>query len=149
MVDQADNSVPIQRLREAIAAAGFTNAGLIEATPESRSQLEEALAAEGSAPEDSAQDPATAALALLESDPALAPFLNGTVKRPKPKDFASLPEVLTMTTAALIVLSAYVEVERDKQGRWRFHFIVKPQTDKMKTAMFALIRSLVGNLPTR
>lgn len=149
MTDANQDKAKMRKLREAIAAAGFTQAGLLEPTAETRAHLAEALAAAGGAETAATLDPVSAAMAVLENDPELTPALSGKVTRKQPKDFSTLPEVLTMSAATMIVLSSYVELERDKQGRWQFKFIVKPQTEKMKEAIFALIRSTIGALPPR
>jgi hypothetical protein len=140
----ANKSSNLERLRQAIMRSGLSSVGTPEPTSDIRNKIAEALIDE---PEDSASppalDPTAAALAVLENDPDLTGLLNGSISGERPRDFSTLPEVLTATTAAMLVLSSYVEIERDKNGRWTFRFIVKPQTDKLKIAILELARSVM------
>jgi len=144
----ANTSSDLQRLRQAITRSGFSAVGVPEPSVEMRARIEEALLHEADSPAPaSATDLTAAALTVLESDPDLTGLLDGSVSVEAPRDFSTLPEILTATTAAMLVLSSYVELERDKSGRWKFRFIIKPQTDKMKTAILGLARSVTRILP--
>jgi len=134
-------------LRQAIVRAGLSSVGAPAADAELRSQIHDALENEDLSETLASTEPAAAALAVLQNDPDLRDLLDGRVPGDRPRDFATLPELLTVTSAALIVLSTYVEFERDKDGRWKFRFLIKPQTDKMKSAIVDLARSVGGVLP--
>ena len=92
-------------------------------------------------------------LRVLAEDPAFgqlvpdAPSSRSAPGQPA-RDFAVDPIALIgATSLALLVLSTYVNVERDRDGRWTFHLRIKPVSDKLKTQIIKLATRLIPVLP--
>lgn len=66
------------------------------------------------------------------------------------RDFAVDPiSLIGITSLALLVLSTYVNLERDADGRWTFQMRINPQSDKLKTGIVELAKRLISALPQK
>ncbi len=78
-----------------------------------------------------------------------APASNSTQARPA-RDFAVDPiAFIGATSLALLVLSSYVDLKRDGDGRWTFHIRIKPTSDKLKAQIIELAKRLIPVLPQK
>jgi hypothetical protein len=95
------------------------------------------------------------ALRVLAEDPAFGQLVpgapsSGSASGQPPRDFAVDPIALIGTTSlALLVLSTYINLERDSDGRWTFHLRINPVSDKLKTQIIKLATSLISVLPKK
>jgi hypothetical protein len=91
-------------------------------------------------------------LHVLAEDPVygqLAPDARGTPAQPS-RDFAVDPvSLMGITSLALLVLSTYVNLERDADGRWTFQLRITPQSEKLKGGLIELAKKLIPVLPTK
>jgi hypothetical protein len=66
------------------------------------------------------------------------------------RDFAVDPISLMGTTSlALLVLTTYINLERDADGRWTFHLRIKPVSDQLKIQIVKLATTLISVLPKK
>ncbi len=129
------NTIAQMRLRSGAAAVDWTD--------QSREALQEAS--------DMTPDDATAgegelareALRVLAQDEELRPGLEGLIAGSQPAKFGVGATVATVT-AVLVVLQSYVEVKRDKDGNWSFHFKKEPTEDSI---IAPLVKKLLSWLP--
>lgn len=94
-------------------------------------------------------------LRVLAKDPAFGQLVpdassSGSAPGQPARDFAVDPiSLIGITSLALLVLSTYVNVERDPYGRWTFHLRIKPVSDKLKTEIIKLATCLISVLPEK
>ena len=147
-------------LRNMVRAANLKPGDESAASPETRQALLEGLE-RLDLPVDSKPGPTKGArpgpirqaLRVLAEDPAYgqlvtdAPNSRGASVQ-SPRDFGVDPIAFIGTTSlALLVLSTYVDLKRDADGRWTFHLRIGPQSDKLKAQIIALAKSLISALP--
>jgi len=88
-------------------------------------------------------------LRVLAEDPAygqLVPNTPSSHSAPAEpgRDFAVDPiSLIGITSLALLVLSTYVNLERDADGRWTFQLRIKPQSEKLKGGVIELAKKLI------
>lgn len=64
------------------------------------------------------------------------------------RDFAVDPiSLIGITSLALLVLSTYVNLERDADGQWTFQLRIKPQSEKLKAGIIELAKKVIPVLP--
>lgn len=99
--------------------------------------------------------PARQALNLIYTDPLLRSTLqNIEITKlnfyEKPKQFnIDITTAFGGVTLAMILLSTYVNVERDKEGKWNFQFKIKPSSDSIKRELINLLKSLINTNPNK
>jgi hypothetical protein len=152
-LDGLDARASDRLLRRTLVASGFSLSGQPAADADTRARLEQALetleGAPGEIPEASDPDVTLPALRVLAADPDLRQILENEPRREQPKDFAIDPiSLASSVTLALLVLSAYVDVRRDSEGRWSFHFRIRPQSDALKGQLIKLARAVLPKLPS-
>jgi hypothetical protein len=90
------------------------------------------------------------ALAVVASDDDLKGLIERAEHGAPPKDFGVDPiQLLNSASLALIVLSLYLDIERDKNGRVSVKFGIKPVSDKVKSKLLDLIGSVARSLPKK
>jgi hypothetical protein len=149
-------------LRRVLKAANLKPGGEPAASAETRQLLLEGLqridASVASEPEsapDILDQLTRQTLRVLAEDPAygqLAPDASSPRSSPAQpaRDFAVDPiSFIGMTSLALLVLSTYVNLERDADGRWTFQMRIKPQTEKLKSGIIELAKKLIPVLPRK
>jgi len=83
-------------------------------------------------------------LLLAETaDTEQARGLRSLVENPPAERYADPITVMTVATAALVVLQSFVKVERDKEGKWTFKFEKRSVSDSL---LKLLIQKLGGYL---
>jgi len=90
------------------------------------------------------------ALKVLITDDDYNGFFNGYEEPPRelPQNYSFDPQtVITSTTLCLIVLSTYVHLKKDKDGKWTFEFKIMPASNSLKMELLKLIKKLTSGLP--
>lgn len=144
-LERLDAESTLRTLRLALATAKLQQSALAF-DGETRARLEEALLREGASatPEG---DPALQALRVLAADSDYRGLPLDTFKASQ-RDFAVDPiQLMSAGSLALVVLSTYVDLKRTQDGKWSFHFRVKPQSDAIKTAILELAKQIATRLP--
>ena len=102
---------------------------------------------------DSNDEVTTLSLQILSEDPLLADFVHDEqlhVSTGKPKHFsADSISLISATTLALVVLSTYVHIKRNSDGKWSFEFKVQNSSESLKTEIIKLIQKLITILPDK
>ena len=128
-------TVAQQRLRSGATAD-------VPATAETARDLAAAVAVAPDAASVSEGDVARQSLLLIADDPAMQPVLRNLIEYPSAQKFAD-PTMLIVGAAALVVLQSYMEIERDKNGKWTFKLKKKPLNDSL---LKEVIQKLAGYL---
>lgn len=90
------------------------------------------------------------ALRVLMADDVYKQFFGGfTEPKPEiPKNYLTDPiSIISATSLALMVLSTYVHIKRDKDGKWTFEFKIMPASNKLKLELISLIKKITSVLP--
>ncbi len=159
-IDSLSETDAERLLRRVLRASNLKPGGEPAASAETRQSLFESLqridqpVAFESEPLADALDLLTKqALRVLAEDPVyaqLAPDVStsgSSLARPA-RDFAVDPiEFIGATSLALLVLSSYVDLKRDVDGRWTFHLRIKPASEKVKAQIIELAKRLIPVLP--
>jgi hypothetical protein len=99
------------------------------------------------------KSPSLQALGVIVSDPLLKSSVqnydpDASYSKEKTKQFSwDATTILTSTTLALVVLNSYLNIEKDKDGKWTFQFQIKPSSDGIKKELLGLIKSLITVVP--
>ncbi|QJX00928.1 hypothetical protein [Frigoriglobus tundricola] len=103
-----------------------------EVTPDA-TLVAELAAAVGTGPAATADEGelAKVCLQLVADDPAMRPVLEQMIENPPAESFSVDPLTLTLGVGALVILQSYIEIERDKNGKWTFKFKKQPMTDTL------------------
>ena len=103
-----------------------------------------------------AGDVAGQALRVLAADPAYQRVLQpeqsspGSHSHRNDRDFAVDPiSFVSAVTLALVVLNLYVNLERDKKGRWTFQFRVRPASRAIQLELAKLVRVILEQLQSK
>jgi hypothetical protein len=154
---QADNI-----LRTVMKAADFNADAALPATVDTREVLSDAIQqihpSVNSSTKDIKEIPAgeliKQALHIFAADPDYCGFLSPeqlihqSESRVITRDFAFDPiSFVSATSLCLVVLSTYIDIKRDVNGRWTFEMKVNPVGEKVKVALIDLAKSLVSILP--
>jgi hypothetical protein len=92
-------------------------------------------------------------LQVIAFDPILSSFitdkeLNDVTE--KPKHFGiDATSFLSTTTLALVVLSTYINIKRNSDGKWTFQFRIKNSSEGLKTELIKLAKKLISLLPNK
>jgi hypothetical protein len=147
-------------LRRVLKATNLKPGGEPAASAETRQSLLESLqpidttvASEPEPVSDALDQLTRQTLRVLAEDPAYgqlvpdAPSSRSAPAQPA-RDFAVDPiSLIGITSLALLVLSTYVNLERDADGRWTFQLRIKPQSEKLKAGIIELAKRLIPVLP--
>jgi hypothetical protein len=145
-MDQNDSTRANRRaanlLRTYVAAAQLTEAPA--ADQETREALAEALNWEfpDLAEPSPDADPVQAALDVIENDPDLQERIRDPRFQERATDFSSHGELLGQSVLVMMVLSTYIALERDKEGKWLFKFRLTPQSTTLKKAILNLVKAI-------
>jgi len=93
------------------------------------------------------------ALMVLAMDPLMEDMFLPEImpqKSKKPVDFGvDFNSVITTTTLAMVVLSTYIHVKRDSDGKWSFEFRIKNSSENLKKELIKLAQKLITLLPEK
>lgn len=89
------------------------------------------------------------ALMVLAADEAFEDYVSNPERYAgdeKPSSFSIDPvSILSLTTLAMVVLSTYLNIKKDKDG-WTFELKITPLSDKLKKELLSLIKKLTSGL---
>ncbi|WPU97039.1 hypothetical protein SNE25_16070 [Mucilaginibacter sabulilitoris] len=89
------------------------------------------------------------ALMVLAADDAFEDYVINPERyagEEKPTSFSIDPvSILSLTTLAMVVLSTYLNIKKDKDG-WSFELKITPLSDKLKKELFSLIKKITSGL---
>lgn len=133
------------------AASALTRQSLLE----SLQNIDQRIASEPEPIADALDQLTRQALRVLAEDSVYAQLVpdaptSSSSQALPARDFAVDPlGFIGATSLALLVLSSYVDLKRDADGRWTFHLRINPTSDKLKAQIIELAKRLIPVLPKK
>ena len=143
MIDELSDADALRILNTIAQMRLRTGAAEVDWTDDAREALQ---VASGMTPDDVTAgegELARETLRVLAQDEEFRPGIQGLIEGPQPARLGVVATVATVT-AVLAVLQSYVEIKRDKDGKWSFHFKKEPTEDSI---LAPLVKKLLSWLP--